>query len=54
MRTSPVDFLHLLLYGAEEEQTPRELCEEAKEVVNTAAKKHVSKRKKQKAAMATK
>ena len=37
-----------LLRVAEEEQTPNELWEEAKEVVNTAAKKHVSKRKKQK------
>ena len=38
-----------LLRVAEEEQTPNELWEEAKEVGNTAAiKKHVSKRKKQK------
>ena len=37
-----------LLRIAEKEQTPNELWEEAKEVVNTAAKKHVSKRKKQK------
>ena len=37
-----------LLRVAEEEQTPNELWEEAKEVINTAAKKHVSKRKKQK------
>ena len=37
-----------LLRVAEEEQTPNELWEEGKEVVNTAAKKHVSKRKKQK------
>ena len=36
-----------LLMVAEEEQTPNELWEEAKEV-STAAKKHVSKRKKQK------
>ena len=33
---------------AEEDQTPNELWEEAKDVVNTAAKKNVSKRKKQK------
>ena len=37
-----------LLMVAVEEQTPNELWEEAKEVVNSAAKKHVSKRKKQK------
>ena len=37
-----------LLRVAEEEQTPNELWEDAKEVVNTVAKKHVSKRKKQK------
>ena len=37
-----------LLRVAEEEQSPNELWEGAKEVVNTAAKKHVSKRKKQK------
>ena len=37
-----------LLRVAEEEQTPNEHWEEAKEVANTAAKKHVSKRKKQK------
>ena len=36
-----------LLRVAEEEQTPNELWEEVKEVVNTAAKKHVSKRKNQ-------
>ena len=35
-------------YRAEEEQTPNELWDEVKEVVNTAAKKHVSKRKNQK------
>ena len=33
---------------AEEEQTPNELWEEVKEVMNTAAKKHVSQRKNQK------
>ena len=38
----------VLLRVAEEEQTPNELWEEAKEIVSTAAKKHVSKRKKQK------
>ena len=37
-----------LLRVAEGEQTTNELWEEAKEVVNTAAKKHVSKIKKQK------
>ena len=37
-----------MLRVAEEEQTPNKLSEEAKEVVNTAAKKHVSKRKNQK------
>ena len=37
-----------LLRVAVEEQTPNELWEEAKEVVNSAAKKHVSKRKTQK------
>ena len=37
-----------LLRVAEEEQTPNKLWEEAKELVNTAAKKHIIKRKKQK------
>ena len=37
-----------LLRVADEEQTPNELWEDAKEVVNTAVKKHVSKRMKQK------
>ena len=37
-----------LLRVAEEEQTPNELWEEVKQVVNIAATKHVSKRKKQK------
>ena len=42
------NMLAALLRVAYEEQTPIELWEEAKEVVNTAAKKHVSKRNKQK------
>ena len=37
-----------LLMVAEEEHTPNEIWEEAQEVVNTAAKKHISKRKNQK------
>ena len=36
-----------VLRVAEEEQTPNELWEETKEVVHTAAKKHISKRKNQ-------
>ena len=45
-RVAVTNMFAALLRVAEEEQTPNELWEEAKEVVNTAAKKHVSKRKK--------
>ena len=47
-RVAVTNMFEALLTMAEEEQTPNEHREEAKEVVNTSAKKHVSKRKKQK------
>ena len=45
-RVAVTNMFAALLRVAEEDQTPNELPEEAKEVVNTAAKKHVSKRNK--------